>query len=41
MNLDNDQTTVVRMAALVARIGSRLVADVDVEGLDHIPRRAR
>ena len=30
---------VVRMIALVARIGSRLFADVDVQGLDHIPRR--
>ncbi len=39
MNLDNDQSMVVRMTALVARIGSRLVADVDVQGLDHIPRR--
>jgi 1-acyl-sn-glycerol-3-phosphate acyltransferase len=39
MNLDNDQTMLVRMIALVARIGSRAFADVDVQGLDHIPRR--
>jgi 1-acyl-sn-glycerol-3-phosphate acyltransferase len=39
MNLDNDQTMLVRMVALVARIGARLVADVDVQGLDRIPRR--
>ena len=38
MNLDNDQSMVVRMTALVARIGSRLVADVEFEGLDRIPR---
>ena len=39
MNLDNDQSMVVRMTALIARIGSRLVADVDVQGLEHVPRR--
>jgi 1-acyl-sn-glycerol-3-phosphate acyltransferase len=39
MNLDNDQTMLVRMIALVARIGSRAFADVDVQGLDHLPRR--
>jgi 1-acyl-sn-glycerol-3-phosphate acyltransferase len=39
MNLDNDQTMVVRMVALVARIGARMFADVDVEGLNNIPKR--
>jgi len=39
MNLDNDQSMTVRMVALAARIGARLFADVDVQGLDHIPRR--
>jgi 1-acyl-sn-glycerol-3-phosphate acyltransferase len=29
----------VRMIALIARIGARMFADVDVQGLDHIPRR--
>jgi 1-acyl-sn-glycerol-3-phosphate acyltransferase len=36
--LDNDQTMLVRMVALIARIGARLVATVRVEGLEHIPR---
>jgi 1-acyl-sn-glycerol-3-phosphate acyltransferase len=39
MNLENDQTMLVRMTALVARIGARMFADVDVEGLGNIPRR--
>ena len=39
MNLDNDQTMLVRMTALVARIGARMFADVDVQGLNHIPKR--
>lgn len=37
--LDNDQTLLIRMVALIARILSRLFADVHVEGLDRIPRR--
>lgn len=37
--LDNDQTMLVRMVGLVARIGCRLFADVRVEGLDRIPRK--
>ena len=36
--LDNDQTLLVRMVALVARIGARSVATVRLEGLEHIPR---
>ena len=39
MRLDNDQTMLVRMVSLVARIGSRAVANVQVEGLDNIPRK--
>jgi 1-acyl-sn-glycerol-3-phosphate acyltransferase len=39
LNLDNDQTMLVRMVALLARIGSRAFAHVDVHGLNHIPRR--
>ena len=39
MRLDNDPSMMIRMIALVARIGSRAFADVVVEGLDHIPRR--
>ena len=38
MRLDNDQTMLVRMVSLVARIGARAVANVKVEGLDEIPR---
>jgi 1-acyl-sn-glycerol-3-phosphate acyltransferase len=38
MRLDNDNSTLVRMIALVARIGSRLLADVRVDGLERIPR---
>jgi 1-acyl-sn-glycerol-3-phosphate acyltransferase len=36
--LDNDQTLMVRMVALIARIGSRAVARVRLEGIEHIPR---
>ena len=35
--LDNRQTMLVRMIALVSRIGSRAVANIEVEGLEHIP----
>jgi 1-acyl-sn-glycerol-3-phosphate acyltransferase len=35
--LDNAQTMLVRLVALVSRIGSRAVARIRVEGLDHIP----
>lgn len=38
MRLDNDQTILVRMVALVSRIGSRLFARIRVEGLERIPR---
>lgn len=36
--LDNDQTLMIRMVALAARIGARLFARVRVEGLERIPR---
>jgi len=36
--LDNDQTMLVRMVALVSRIGSRAFARIRVEGLERIPR---
>jgi 1-acyl-sn-glycerol-3-phosphate acyltransferase len=35
---DNDQTMLVRMFALLCRIGARLVANVRVEGMDRVPR---
>jgi 1-acyl-sn-glycerol-3-phosphate acyltransferase len=38
MRLDNDQTLLVRMTALVARIFSRAFARIHFEGLDRIPR---
>ena len=38
MRLDNDQTLLVRMTALVARIFSRAFARIRFEGLDRIPR---
>ncbi len=38
MRLDNNQSMLVRMIGLVARIGSRAFARVEVEGLEHIPR---
>jgi 1-acyl-sn-glycerol-3-phosphate acyltransferase len=34
----DSQTTLIRLIALMARAGSRLFADVRVEGLDRIPR---
>ncbi len=36
--LDNDQTMLVRMVALGARIASRVVARIRLEGMDRIPR---
>jgi 1-acyl-sn-glycerol-3-phosphate acyltransferase len=36
--LDNDQTMLVRLVALIARIFARCLANVRVEGLGHIPR---
>ena len=38
MRLDNDQTMLVRMVALCARIGTRLFTNVRFDGLDRIPR---
>ncbi len=38
MRLDDDQTLLVRMIALIARIGARLFAGIRVEGLERIPR---
>ena len=38
MRLDNDQTLLVRMTALEARIFARTFANVRVEGLDRVPR---
>ena len=38
MQLDNDQTMLVRMVALLARIAARTFGNVHVEGLEHIPR---
>ncbi len=38
MRLDNDQTTLVRLMALMSRIGARLFANVHVEGLENVPR---
>jgi CMP/dCMP kinase len=38
MRLDNDQTMLVRMVALVSRILARLFANVRVDGLDRVPR---
>jgi len=37
MLLDNDKTLMIRMIALMSRIGARLFADVRVEGLGQIP----
>ncbi len=39
MRLDNDQTMLIRLLALIGRILGRFLARVDVEGLEHIPRR--
>ena len=36
--MDNNQTTFVRLFGLLARIGIRLVARVDVVGIEHVPR---
>jgi len=36
--LDNGQTMTVRMVALVCRIGARALGNVQVDGLEHIPR---
>jgi len=38
MRLDNDQTTLVRMVGLVSRIVARMFANIDVKGLDRVPR---
>ena len=38
MRLDNDQSNLIRVVALVSRICSRLIARVRFEGLDRIPR---
>ena len=38
MRLDNDQTLLVRMMALVVRIGARCLARIQVDGLEKIPR---
>ena len=35
--LDNDKSLLVRMVALISRIGSRAFARIQVEGLEHIP----
>lgn len=37
-NFDNDQTMLVKMTALVSRIGARLCANIRVDGLERIPR---
>ena len=39
MQLDNDLPMWMRMVALKARIGTRLFANVEIEGLEHIPRK--
>ena len=39
--LDNDQTMLIRMLVLIARILARALARVRVEGLEHIPRTRR
>src|SRR3954454_20479619 len=36
--LDNDQTMLVRVTALLARLRARSVANVRLEGMEHIPR---
>jgi 1-acyl-sn-glycerol-3-phosphate acyltransferase len=38
MRLDNDKSMLVRLIAIVARTGSRLLANVRVDGLERIPR---
>ncbi len=37
MRLDNDKTMLVKMVALVSRISARLIADVRIEGMEHVP----
>jgi CMP/dCMP kinase len=37
MRLDNDKTMLVKMVALVSRIAARLVTDVRIEGMEHVP----
>lgn len=39
MRLDNDQTMLVRMVARLSRWLVRLLADVRIEGLEHVPQR--
>jgi 1-acyl-sn-glycerol-3-phosphate acyltransferase len=36
--LDNDKSMLVRMVALVSRIGARLCANIRVEGMENVPR---
>jgi 1-acyl-sn-glycerol-3-phosphate acyltransferase len=36
--MDNDQSLLVRMVALISRICARIVANVEVQGLEKIPR---
>jgi 1-acyl-sn-glycerol-3-phosphate acyltransferase len=38
MRLDNHKSLLVRMVALISRIGSRIFAGVRIEGLERIPR---
>ncbi len=38
MRLDDDKTTLVRLMALIARIGARFMARVRIEGLENVPR---
>jgi 1-acyl-sn-glycerol-3-phosphate acyltransferase len=38
MRLDNDKSLLVRMVALVSRIGSRLMTNVRFEGLERVPK---
>ena len=41
MRLDNDQTLLVRVMALVARLGARFFARVRVEGFENSRARVR
>ena len=38
MRMDDHQSLLVRVVALVSRIGSRLVARIQVEGMENVPR---
>ena len=38
MRLDNDKSLLVRVVALISRIGARVFANVRIEGLERIPR---